>query len=577
MQKVNFKLFSILALLLFTTQFLSAQNEYPKGYFRSPLDIPLLLSGNFAEMRSTHFHTGLDFKTQGEEGFNIYSIADGYVSRIKVQAGGYGNAIYITHPNGYVSVYGHLQKYSDAISEYVQSEQYRRKSFELNLFPPADKFLLKRGDVIGLSGNTGRSGGPHLHFEIRDARTEHPLNPLHFGFDVTDNIAPKAYSIAVYPLSNYSFVEGESTVFISTIQNGKPVHNPIEAYGELGFGIRANDFLNGSNNKCGLYSLELFVDSTLVFSYIMDELDFGEVRYILSHYDYQYKKEKRRYIQKSFVAANNKLSNYRNVKDQGIVEIYDDSIHQIEYVLTDAYKNTTKIAFQIQGKKPDNIDSLVAKNEYTQAMPCKIENTFENEELQLIIPKNALYDDLFFDYSKEDSVPGIFSSLHHVHSDIVPLHRHVQLKIKAKNLPDSLQSKALIVSVNGENGSSKMYGASGEYNLGWVSTKVRAFGDYAVGVDTISPSIIPINIQDSAMMDQAESIRFKIIDDLAGITKYEGFIDGEWVLFRHDAKSNLIWYEFADNKISRGSYHNLLLNVIDDKNNEAKYEAMFYW
>lgn len=567
----------ITILILFQAQFLYSQDSIPKGYFRSPLDIPLLLSGNFGEMRSNHFHTGLDFKTLGFEGQKIYAVADGYVSRIKVQAGGYGNAIYITHPNGYVSVYGHLQKYSGDMAAYLLENQYKQRTFELNLFPPADRFVIKKSDVIGISGNTGNSGGPHLHFEIRNGKNEHALNPLLFGFEVKDDIAPKVYSVAVYPLNSFSFVKGSNRFFINEIKNGLPSSKTVEAYGEIGFGIEVNDYLNDSQNRCGVYTQELFVDSNLVFSYKMNELDFSELRYIQSHYDYGYKQESNDYIQKSFVEPNNKFSNYSNVKNRGIVEVNDGEKHKVKYVLTDAYQNTTKIAFDIIGKKPLDFETLSTQNKYTQAMPWKIENTFEDEEIKLIIPQLALYDDLFFNYSMDSSSNGIYSGLHHVHTDKIPLHKSAHLWIKSKNLPENLETKAVIASVSGTIEKPVYYSTGGDFDSGWVHTSISSFGDYAIVVDTIAPSITPINIKDSLNMKNLKSIRIKITDGLSGIKEYVGLIDNEWVLFRYDAKSNLIFYEFSDNKIKQGTNHNLFLKVTDNKDNIALYETSFVW
>ncbi|MEA3446481.1 MAG: M23 family metallopeptidase [Bacteroidota bacterium] len=567
----------LITVLFLPHSIIFGQSNFPQNYFRSPFDIPMYLSGNFGELRSTHFHTGIDIKTQGVEGHSIYAIADAYVSRIKVQAEGYGYALYLTHPNGYVSVYGHLQKFAPNIADYVIDNQYKKQSYKLNLFPSSEMFPVKKGQIIGLSGNSGSSSGPHLHFEIRDAQNSHPLNPLLFGFDIKDNIPPRIYSITLYPINNYSFIERVNKSFLFSVDNKELKKDTIEAFGEIGFGIRANDFLNGSHNKCGIYILELFVNERIIYSYKMKELDFSELRYVQSHYDYQYKTKKNRYIQKSFVAPNNSLSNYTTVENNGIVLIKSDSVYSIKYVLYDAYQNKKSIAFFVKGVEPIGIDTIVKLSEYTRAMPCMLKNKFTTNDIELIIPKKALYDDLFFNYSVDDPVSGLYSKVHHIHEDIVPLQKSYSLRIKAEGLPDSLQSKALAVWVVGERNNYNIYNAGGEFKDGFIETSLSNFGNLGISVDTIPPNIRAINISENKNMGNQKTIKFKITDDLSGIKDYEGFINDKWVLFRYDAKKNLIYYEFADNKIFKNTNHKLTLTVVDNKDNQSEYTVNFKW
>ena len=567
---------SLLLIILFLTTNSAAQDTLPKGQFRSPLEIPLLLSGNFGEMRSTHFHTGLDFKTGGEEGQPLYAVADGYVMRIKVQAGGYGNAIYLSHPNGYTSVYGHLQRYNDSIGQFVLAKQYEKESFEVNLWPTKIMFPIKKGDVIGYSGNTGRSGGPHLHFEIRDAKTEHPINPLLLGFEVKDNLAPTIYSYAVYPINNYSFIEGHNQQLVKNYKKGA-AKDTLEVWGELGFGIRTNDYLNGSNNKCGVYIMELWVDTNLVFTYKIDDLDFNELRYIKSHYDYHYKKETGKYMQKAFVAPNNKFSKYGSLINDGVVNVQDGDTIDVKFVLLDAYRNKSELNFVVKGVTPDSIDNRIAKNEYTQAMPWKIANSFETEDLKIEIPKGALYEDLFLNYSVEDSVVGFWSNVHEIHKDIVPLGKAMTISIKTDSVNFDLFDHMCLVSVVGDKPPYKTYGVGGDFFDGWVTGKVSTFGKYAVGVDTIPPEYTLLNLTDSTDMTEQESIKIKMKDDLSGVKKYVGRIDGHWVMFRHDAKSNLLFYQFSDAKIEKNTYHTLVLELIDNRDNATIVEKVFYW
>jgi hypothetical protein len=270
-------------------------DKYPKDYFRSPLDIPLFLAGNFGELRPNHFHAGIDIKTESVEGKNIYAAAEGYVSRIKIATNGYGKVIYITHPNGYVTTYAHLQRFSDKIEEYVKKQQYHKEKFEIELFPGKKQLPVEKGEVIALSGNTGGSGGPHLHFEIRDEKTEIAINPLLFGFDIKDDIKPVIKNIAIYPLNDSSYVNGVNKEKYIDLAGSEGKYRitggPYTVSGEIGFSVEANDYLNGSSNKCGLFSVELLLDSNRIYYHEIEQIAFSESRYINSHVDYKKARE----------------------------------------------------------------------------------------------------------------------------------------------------------------------------------------------------------------------------------------------------------------------------------------------
>ena len=249
----------ILFFVFIITFFCNAQDKYPTDYFRSPLEIPIVLSGSFGELRSNHFHSGLDIKTQGKQGLKVITVADGYVSRINVKQYGYGKAIYVTHPNGFTSVYGHLSKFNDEIEAYVKSIQYKKENYTTgNLFLDKDKFQLKKGDILAYSGDTGGSGGPHLHFEIRDNQ-ERPLNPLMFGFDIKDTTPPVIFGLYGYPLSEYSHIKGRTKrikIRVSKQKDGSYKSDTINAYGKIGFGIVSTDRQDLASNNNGVNKIQ---------------------------------------------------------------------------------------------------------------------------------------------------------------------------------------------------------------------------------------------------------------------------------------------------------------------------------
>ncbi len=552
--------------------------QYPKDFFRSPLDIPLFLSGNFGEIRSNHFHSGLDIKTQSVEGKPVYAAADGYISRIKVTAGGYGNALYITHPNGYTTVYGHLGTYSDSIANYVKQKQYKKESFEIELFPDSNLFRVKKSDVVAFSGNTGSSGGPHLHFEIRDTKTESPFNPLFFGFDVTDKIPPAIESVAVYGFDEnprygwqtkkiYSVAKKESKYVVN---EGKP----IPASGITGFGLEVYDQLDGADNHNGAYSVELLKDSIRIYFHTLDEMPFHLTRFVNSHIDYEEKTLNKNAIQKSFVEPGNQLKIYETKISAGKTLIQPGKKHTFRYLVKDVAGNSSSIDFTVEGTMLSTpvipiaigTDSLVAKTFYYDSV-----NVFSAEGIKLEIPDFCLYRDIDFTYSSKPKTSETYSSVHSIHKNTEPLQRDYILTIKPDSIPEKIKDKLLLVSFNG-NGNPVSEG--GELKENNITTKTKSFGDFAIMADTSAPKITPVNITIDSDLSTAKTIKVKVTDDLSGIGFYRGEIDSKWILMEYDAKNNLLIYTF-DKTLSKGK-HYFELRVSDKKQNNAKYEAHFF-
>ncbi|NOR74853.1 MAG: peptidoglycan DD-metalloendopeptidase family protein, partial [Draconibacterium sp.] len=395
-------------IFIFFFIFCSTISYGQNDYYSSPVKIPILLSGNFAELRSNHFHSGIDIKTQGVTGFPIHSAADGFISRIVVSPTGYGNALYIRHPNGTTTVYGHLQSFRKDIAEYIKEKQYLRKSFKVDLQVSTKKFKVKKEEVIAKSGNSGSSGGPHLHFEIRDTKTEKPLNPLKYNFDIKDSIPPKILSLMITPISDDSYVIDDTRKrrFPIAFYDGKYhiKNNPaVPVFGEIGFAIETNDYLNGSWNKCGIYSLQLTVEDELYFSHQLDKFSFAESRYINSFIDYETYINLNRRFQKTWVESGNKLSTYNYVKDNGTFKAYENGIYKVQIKLKDTDGNSSVLEFRIESKpkiieRPEKI--FVDKFYYNT------NNQFNNNDIQLDIPNGALYKNIKFNYKTLPIAPG---------------------------------------------------------------------------------------------------------------------------------------------------------------------------
>ncbi|WP_159519347.1 M23 family metallopeptidase [Sunxiuqinia indica] len=546
-----------------------------RNYFRPPVDIPLILSGNFGELRSNHFHSGIDIKTQGKTGLPIYAAADGEISRIKISPYGFGLALYLDHPNGQTTVYGHLLSFRDDIQEYAKNIQYERQSFDVDLAVPKGTFSVNKGDQIALSGNTGGSGGPHLHFEIRDTDSQHPLNPLLFNFPIKDEIKPKILSAAIYPLTDDSHVYGKTQkTLIETVFYDGAYHlkgNPtVPVYGNIGFGLQTIDYLDGSWSKCGIYEIKLKVDNQAIYSFQMNKLSFDETRYLNSYIDYDYYRTNYRRLQKSWVEPGNKLSNYRELINGGIVDLSDGEVHDIDYEITDTYGNKSTLSFRVQSKKMN----IVPKERNGQLISYKQKTTIEKEQLKAVFEPGTFYSDFYLDLETKPANNLYYSKLYKIQDDHHPVHQHYSLKIKADAVPPELQDKALIAAVSEKSG--RKWSMGGNYENGWITARVRQLGTFAISVDTVAPTIKPLSIYNNSRLTESSRIRFKISDDFSGIASYNGQIDGNWVLFEYDAKNALITYYFDKKRFQFDQKHELKLRVKDGKGNTTEYLASFY-
>ena len=569
----------LLLLLLLVPAASNAQKEYPGEYFRSPMDIRLLLSGTFGELRSNHFHSGIDIKTNGAPGQKIYAIADGYISRINVSTYGFGKALYINHPNGYTSVYAHLDYFTGPIHDYVIEEHYSRESFEMTLYPSADRLPVRKGDVIAYSGNSGSSMGPHLHFEVRDAATQVPINPLHFGFDVKDFYRPRITRIKIYAADEHSLINGKNKHLAIPVEGWGENHrlsttNPVRLSGSIGFGVQCYDQQNDTPNKNGVYSIKVFLDKRLISATVMDEFSFGETRYINSLIDYEEYMASKARIQRTEIDPGNKLSIYEITDNRGLAHLDDDLTHEVRIEVTDIHGNLSLLEFTVQGEKAASstgsgildqlpFDSLLFN--YNGI------NRFNTGDFVLEAPAGAFYRSFRFSYEKNPAPEGAFASLHKVHNKFTPVHEAVTIALKPDGMDEALYGKALVVRV--DDPGNVLVSAGGEYHQdGFVRTKIREFGNYSVSVDTVPPLIVPLDEKFYKDMALKTTLRFRIRDELAGIKSYRGTLNGRWILMEYDAKNDLLFYHI-DDRLEEGP-NPFRLEVSDMKDNIRIYETV---
>lgn len=576
----------LLSVSLFTPVVLTGDRpEYPQNYFRSPVGIPIALSGGFAEMRSNHFHSGLDIKTNGKIGYRIYAAADGWISRIAVSPGGFGHALYVNHPNGYTTVYAHLDSFKEPMASWVKQQQYANKSFRVNLFPERNQFRVSKGDVIALSGNSGSSGGPHLHFEVRDGASQEPINPWLFGFDIRDTQPPRIFRMKIYAADPSSVVHvqrrSRNQPSIATFRdpvtievapsNGRYVLQDvrsIKAQGRIGFAIQTHDYHNASQNRLGAYIIQLSANGDILYRSEMERFNFNETRYLNSHIDYAERQRNRRWYQRSHLLPGNRLRLY---EEQRKGFLYPDAgqSYEMEYDIEDVAGNSTRLRFSLEGTSgltypPNTVDNMVEAIRHGHAQ------TVEQPGITVQFPARIFYDDIALTYEAKSQIADTYSPQHVLHDSSTPIHSNYTLSIRPSDLPANLRDKALIARVNSRG---RLSSIGGTYENGVVTARTRSFGTFVVATDTQKPRIRPVNISNNKDMRGIGSIRLKISDNLSGIHSYAGYINDEWVLFAYDAKNALISYEFDE--YTKPGWNNLRVAVRDGKGNRTTYTARF--
>lgn len=557
-------------ILLFGSVTLSAFSQQ----YRSPVDFPLSLSANFGELRNNHFHSGIDMKTQGVTGKPVLSVEDGYISRINISPGGYGWAIYVAHPNGQTSVYGHLDRFAPKIGEYVKKMQYERETFAINLEPDQNLFPVKKGDLIAYSGNSGSSGGPHIHFEIRDSQSQNILDPLVYYKDVIkDTQAPDVRGIAAYPIPGRGVVNGSIDPLrqnISLLKNGSysALKTPIDAWGLVGFGVKSYDRMTGTNNIYGVKIVRLWIDDELIFQSDIESYAFDETRMLNSFTDFVDWRQNKSFFMKSFVEPGNTLSFYKT-KDDGYNGYYlfnKEKVYNLKYELEDLYGNKTTYPFSVSGKE----QPLPRPSGCSLVMVWDENNRYISEDFTLIIPKGNLYNDVCFKLTQTAS-SDYYSNIFAINNTPVPLHKSGEVKIKMTSDPIANKKQYGLVQING----TKKSWIDGTYNNGYVTASIRELGmKVAVSADQTPPTITPVTPNKWV---QNETIKIKATDNLSGIASFRGTIDGQFVLFEHDVKSPIYSYKLDPSRLKKGQNHKLVFTVIDACGNKTEYTDQFYY
>ena len=547
-----------LALLLGVPAILSAQ-EKPTNPFISPFDFPLLLSGNFGELRANHFHGGVDFKTQGVVGKPIRCIADGYISRVTVTPGGYGQAVYITHDNGYTSVHGHLHKFMTEVEQVVEAYQYEHETFAVDLTFGPDRFPLKQGEVFALAGNEGYSFGPHLHMELRKTDTGEYIDPLQFYTDIIkDKTAPRATHIMLYPQAGKGVVAGSSKKKALPLA---ALQTPVTAWGKIAVGIKAYDYMDGTSNNYGVRSVTLLVDSVEVFRSTVDGFLPDENLMINAWTDYEEYATRGSWFMRSQILPGNTWRMLQADEEGGVVTINEERPYNFCYVLEDLYGNRRTYRFKVMGKE----QTIEPKEKGKHYLAWNQGHIVQQPGMELVIPKGMLYEDVDLNCKViADSLNISFD--YQLHDRPVPLHAGCSLMIGVRNYPIPDMTKYYVVrKYKGRKAS-----AGGYFEEGFMHANIRELGTYSVALDTVAPRIVPLN----RPQWKGGNIRFKIRDAETGIKDYKVYIDGAFVLFKFSSK-NAVLSCMHPSRIKKGMKHRMEVVITDYCGNVAREEYQF--
>ncbi|THD66531.1 M23 family metallopeptidase [Robertkochia marina] len=557
---------TLILVSLLVVQTVFSQNPYPSDVFGDPLDVPIILAGSFGELRSNHFHAGLDIKTQQQEGLKVYAIESGYISRIKVQHYGYGKALYLTHPNGYTSVYAHLQKMAPEIEAFLKEKQYKNETYEIDLYLEPSELKIEKGQVIAYSGNTGSSGGPHLHFEIRDL-AQKPINPLYFGYDVQDTEPPRILDLYVYPYSDNAIVNGANhkiPLRIDKNEDGSFIAEKVYAQGALGFGINTYDRQDLAYNKNGAYKVAMQVNGSPYFSYEFETFSFGESRYINTLIDYNHYEAEGERIQKIFLEPYNKLSIYRDNENNGIIEVIENNTYNVILQVTDFHGNRSEITIPVEGRKQE-----LKRQKETVKTPYYViagrDNLYQLEGASIFFDKGTFYHDFYADLGIEEETVKV------AHPGI-PVKSAYTLTLEGNGIPEEQKDQYFIAHIDdrGRTFYENTYRKGNTY-----STRTSSLGNFKLVRDSVAPDVRAGNFREGQVLSNFRYLRLYIKDDLSGIDTYEAKIDGQWVLMEYEYKKGSLTFNFEDLEFEGGK-HELEVKVTDNVGNSTTFNTSFY-
>lgn len=549
--------------------FISAigQDKYPKDYFRSPLGIATKVSGSFGELRPNHFHSGLDFRTDKQEGLPVYASADGFVSRIKISTGGYGKSLYIDHPNGFTTVYGHLQQCNPEIQKLVNEEHYDKKNYEIEIFLKANEISVKKGDLIAYSGNTGSSGGPHLHFEFRDTKTEKVINPLFFGFDadMKDQNPPVINGLLGYSMDDTSQINGSNKPVLIPLtlqKDGTYLAGKVLASGKISFGINAYDTSTESYSKNGIFKLDTYLNGMPYFGFEFDSFSFDETKYINTFIDYEIYKSQKQRFQKLFLGLSYPNSIMKITKNDGIINVSTNLNLNYKVIVQDFHGNKTIVNIPISyANLPIKIKKETNKTPYF--LKARNDNSYFKDDISLFIPEKTFNEDFYLKFNVKDNQLLL-------NENAIAVNNHMTITFDVTKIPSEEREKMFIANVsNGILSYNTTYKKDDSFSI-----KTKNLGKFYITSDSIAPKIYKPNFEEGSNLDTQKTLQIYISDNLSGIKTYNAYLNGEWILMEYESKLNRLRHNLSDAIYTNGK-NEFKIIVTDNLGNSTTFESTF--
>ena len=554
----------LLVLLLLFVQATSGQLfapvNFPQGYFRNPMGIPLQLSANFGELRSNHYHLGFDIRTNQRENLPVYAAAEGFISRVKIERYGYGRAIYIEHPNGYTTLYAHLNDFYKELNDFVINKQYADEQWEQDITFTPGQFPVSKGQFIAYSGNTGGSAGPHLHFEIRDTKTEMNINPWHFNFNLVDNITPSIYRLYYYDRRYSTYQVSPKQIPIKRVGKDYITTQDIIVFPTptISFGISAEDKGNTSSFRYGIYQTELYVDDTARFGFRMSEISYYDSRSVNGAIDYKMKEAGGPYMQHlSRLPGNNSTIFSPNAGD-GVYIISDTAVHTAEVRVLDPEGNVATLKFRFRYDPALNQEMFFTTNSIPM-LPNQ-ENKLSMNDIEVLFPQYSFYHMVPFVHTvMEAKQMAAASGIHSLHNYQIPVHDSFTVRLRSQ-IPstDPLRDK-IVMQLTSDR---KKVATKGAWEGDWMQAKFWDLGQVKLLVDTVPPSLTT-SLRNNANLSKRKSIVFTARDNAGEIKRFRTELDGKWLMFRR--KSYSFIHDF-DERTTRGK-HELRVRVEDEAGN----------
>lgn len=516
------------------------ESQYPRGYFRNPLGIPISVTANYGELRPNHWHMGLDIRTNQKENLPVYAAADGYISYIGIRPLSFGRFIMMNHPNGLSTFYAHLNDFSPELEEYVSDQQQKKESWAVELEPDPGVFPVRKGDRIAYSGNTGASQGPHLHFEIRDTKSGRSLNPLLFGFPVSDNIPPVITRLAIYDRSTSTHLQTPNLFSVKKTDSGYSTRpgSILTGSRKISFAISAYDRVNGSSSPNGIYSAIFYLDEIPQAGFILDNMDYPESVYVNAQIDYRHKFYGGPYLQHLSRLPGNKARVFHEIENEnGVIELSDTMEHSVRIEVTDAYDNISELFFIIRYK--DSLASGISGQNPQKKFTPGYVNVVEEKDFEVYIPETCLYDTVQpYYFRQENNSAGSVSSLHRLNDPSIPVHDDIIVRIKPSTAIAEQQLDKVIIERN-------WYGRrtvkKGEIQNGWIIAGFSDFGNFQAFVDLVPPQVnAPGGGKDTLDLSRSKRIVFTPTDNY-GIQSFRAELNGKWLMFTNDKARSFVY------------------------------------